>query len=118
MLSGKRVAFVLRRELRALVKGHLKRGEMRLDQGVRCNDPVFLFRMAALMPRVLCASHVVPRPAVEAALLDMGDVVRNEIVAKSVPLIGRAPQLSGCRIDGLAHAVADAIRVDLYEFAL
>ena len=67
--------------------------------------------------RVLVAAHVVPGPAVEAAFLDRGDVVGDEVVAEVVALVGGAPELAGGGIDGLADAVADAGGVDLDELA-
>ena len=60
--------------------------------------------------RVLVAAHVVPGPAIKAALLDGGDVVGDEVVAEVVALVGGAPELAGGRVDGLADAVADAVR--------
>ena len=77
--------------------------------------------MLALVARVLTpplAAHVVPGPAVEAALLDVGDVVGDEVVAEGVALVGGAPELAGGGIDGLADAVANAPGVDLDELAL
>ena len=63
------------------------------------------------------AAHVVPGPAVEAAFLDRGDVVGDQVVAEVVALVGGAPELSGGGIDGFADAVADAGGVDLDELA-
>ena len=58
--------------------------------------------------RVLVSAHVVPGPAVEAAFLDRGDVIGDQVIAEVVALIGRAPKSSGDGIDGLADAVADS----------
>ena len=63
------------------------------------------------------SAHVPPGPSVEAAFLDMGDVVGNKIVAEAVALVGGAPEFAGDGIDGFTHAVADSPCVDLYEFA-
>src|SRR5260370_29665961 len=45
-----------------------------------------LFR-SPLVPRILVGAEVVPRPAVEPPLLEMGDVVRHEVVAQPVALV-------------------------------
>jgi hypothetical protein len=63
------------------------------------------------------AAHVVPGPAVEAAFLDGGHVVGDQVVAEVVALVGGAPERAGDGVDGLADAVADAGGVDLDEFA-
>src|ERR1019366_3640214 len=74
------------------------------------------------MARVVNATFrsvvVEPRPAVEATLLHVGDVVGNKIVAEAVALIGRAPELACCRVDGFSYAVAQARCVDLYELSV
>ena len=67
--------------------------------------------------RVLVPAHVIPRPAVEAAFLDRGDVVGDQVVAEVIALVGGAPELSGDWVDGLADAVADAVGIDLDELA-
>ena len=40
-------------------------------------------------------AEVIPGPAVEAAFLDVGDVVGDQVVAQSVALVDRAPELAG-----------------------
>ncbi len=70
------------------------------------------------MAGVLVAAHVPPGPAVEAALLDVGDVVGDKIVAEVVALVDRAPQIARAGLNGLADAVADAGGVDLLELAV
>ena len=71
-----------------------------------------------IVPRVLMASHVEPWPAVEAAFLHVGNVVGNQIVAQSVAFVDGAPELAGGRVDGHAHAVADAGGVNPLELSL
>ncbi len=79
------------------------------------------FGVLAFVARIPVAAartaHVEPGPAVEAVLLDVGDVVGDEVVAQGVALVGGAPELAGDGVDGLAHAVANAPGVDLDEFA-
>src|SRR5438045_4816510 len=57
-----------------------------LEEDVRDRDPVPQVRPLALVPRVLVAADIVPGPAVEGALLDVGGVVRDEVVAQAVAL--------------------------------
>lgn len=64
--------------------------------------------MRALVTWVLVRPDIVPRPAVEASLLDVGNVVRNQVVAEPVPLVDGGPELAGIRVDVDADGVADA----------
>src|SRR4029077_5619677 len=57
-------------------------------------------------------SEVVPRPSVEAAFFDVGDVVGDEVVPEIVTLVRADPQLTGRRIDGEPGRVPDASGVD------
>ena len=66
--------------------------------------------MFAVVPWVRMSADVEPRPAVEAAVLDMRDVVGHEIVAERVALVDRYPDLTGRRMDGQAVRVANAGR--------
>src|SRR5271156_1275271 len=69
--------------------------------------------MCSLMPRILVAAHVPPRPAVKAALLYVRDVVRYQVVAQPVALVHGTPQLAGFRTKRDAAAcVAYAVGVD------
>ena len=77
--------------------------------------------MLAGMARILFSSagaaHIEPRPAVKAALLHVRHIVGHQVVAQAVALIGGAPQLAGRGVNGLAHAVTDAVGVHLHKFA-
>src|SRR5271170_3175533 len=86
---------------------------MRLQKHIGSDDLGLQLRMAAQMPRILRAAHVVPGPAVEAAFLNVGDVVRNQIVAEHIALVGGAPELSRDGVNSLAAAITDAVGVDL-----
>src|ERR1700693_5023160 len=66
--------------------------------------------MFTLMSRVLVSPHVPPRPAIESTFLHMSDVIGDKVIAESIALIHRAPQLAGLRIyrnpsSGVANAV-------------
>ncbi len=66
-----------------------------------------------LCRRVLHAPHVPPRPSVKASGLNMRDVIGNKVVAESIALIHRCPQLSAGGMDGDSHRIANARRKDL-----
>src|SRR2546426_12472262 len=68
--------------------------------------------MLAPVPRVLVCADVVPGPAIEASLLNVGDVIRREIVTELVALVNRSPQFPGLRIYGDADRIADAPGID------
>src|SRR5215472_6761449 len=55
--------------------------------------------MFPLMPRILMSAEVPPRPPVKPAFLDMGDIVRHQVIAERVALVHRAPQLPCLWID-------------------
>ncbi len=110
MFGCKGIARVVGGKLLAGVEEHLERGEVRLQDHVGRDDLVLQLRMRSHQARILVAAHVVPGPAVEAVFLHAGDVVGNEVVAQVVTLVGRAPELAGGRVDGLADAVANTAR--------
>src|SRR6516164_6197871 len=85
---------------------------MSLDQHIRYDDLVLQVGSLTAMMRVFMPSDVVPRPSVESAVAHAGDIVRGKVVAETVAFIGRAPQLSGHRIDRHTHAVADTSGID------
>src|SRR5690242_5010420 len=99
---------ILRRELRALVKRDPHRGRVGLNQNVRDRDLVLEIGALAWMIRVLMSTQVVPGPAEEGTLANPRDVIGDEIVAPSIPLVHRAPQLSRLRMDAQPDAVAQA----------
>src|SRR5271166_7069423 len=51
-------------------------------------------------------ADVEPRPAIEGARFDMGDVVGRQVVPQPVALVDRAEQRSGFRLDRLTRTVA------------
>ena len=62
----------------------------------------------ALVARIFVRADVGVRPAVEAALLDVGEVIGHQVVAQGVALLHGGPQRIGSRIpmqpDGIARA--------------
>ena len=87
MFGGKDVAAVHGRKLLAFVEDHLQRGIMWLHENVGDNHFVLQLGMLALTPRILVAADVVPRPAVEASVLNVCDVFRWKIVSDIIALV-------------------------------
>ena len=81
---------------------------MRLDQHVGNGDLALEVGACARVPRVLIVADVEPGPAVERALPHPRDVVRHQIVAEAVALVGRAIEIAGRGMNGEADAIADA----------
>ena len=53
-------------------------------------------------------ANVVPGPAIESAVLHMGCVVRNQIVAERVAFVHCSPKLAGLWLYSQAHGIANA----------
>ena len=85
---------------------------MRLKKNVRGNYFVPKFGMLAFMLRIIVAAHVVPWPAIEAAIFKVGNVIGHQVIAERIAFIHRAPQLAGFRLNGNANCVTDAIGID------
>ena len=64
--------------------------------------------MLAFQARIRMAADVIPWPAVEAALLDVGDIIGREVIAQLVAFVHRAPQLTGLGIDADSDGVVNA----------
>src|SRR5581483_7344208 len=107
MLGGKAIAVIFCRKCIAGVERKPKRGRVRLDQDVGNGDLVLEVGPLTDVMRILVAADIKPWPAVERALLHAGDVVRNEIVAKAVTLVGRAIDVAGGRMNREPHAISD-----------
>ena len=121
MLGGKSIPLVFRWKLRPFIKEHLQRREVWIHQHIRGDHLPRQLRMLTRLPWILHApvrAHVVPRPPVEPAFLNMRDVVGHKVVAQHVTFVCRAPQLARDRIDRLAHAVTNPICVHLHKLSL
>src|SRR4051812_37238719 len=108
MLRGEGIATIRLWESIAVVKRHVERSHVRLQEHVRHNHLVLQFGMLALVPRILIWAKIIPGPAVKTAFLHARDVVRHQIVAQLVALIYRGPQLASLRIRSQPDRVADA----------
>src|SRR4051812_10012105 len=58
------------------------------------------------MSRIFIGAQIVPRPAEESAITHPRNKVGNEIVAKTVALVGRAPEVASHRVYGEADAIS------------
>src|SRR5580704_2558774 len=112
MLGCEDVSFILRRELVAVVEGHLQRCIVRLQYDIRSDDLVLQVRPFPHQPRILMTAHVPPRPSVESPRLHMRNVVRNQVVAQAISLVDRAPKLTGLRVDRKPNWIANSRRED------
>src|SRR5229473_614987 len=73
---------------------------MRLDQHIGYGDLIPQVGSFAAMARIFVGAQIVPRPAVERAVAHARDEVRDEVVAKIVALVGRAPEVARLRMHG------------------
>ena len=119
--GGERVPAIFRGKGRHAVgggvKSHFQRGRVRLQQHVGNDGLAGQVRALAGMAGIFVVAHVIPGPAVESALLHARDVIRHQIVAQAVALIGGDPQIARVRIHRQPHAVADARRKGAQRFA-
>src|SRR2546423_6415740 len=106
VLGGERIAGVFGRKLVAAVDDHPHRGGMCLDQHVGHGDLVLEVRPLAAVARVFVGAKIVPGPAVEGAIAHARHEVGHKIVAETVALVGRAPEIAALRVHGEPHAVA------------
>src|SRR5664280_1224753 len=118
MFGGENVALVLRRKALAIVKGEFQRCVVRLKQDIWDKDFSSQFGMFAGMTRVLMIAHVIPRPSIEAALLHVGDVVGNKIIAKGIAFIHRTPELAGFGVHRQPYWIANAGSVHMQVAAV
>src|SRR5258708_31408147 len=78
---------------------------MRLDQHIGYGDLIPQVGWFAGRARIFVGAQIVPRPAVERAVAYERDEVRDEVVAKIVALVGRAPDVARLRMHGEPDAV-------------
>src|SRR5882672_9917641 len=119
MFGSENIAAIFGGELGAFIEGQFERSVVRLEENVGNDYLVLQFGMLAFVTRILMTTDVPPRPAIEAALLNVGDVIGDEIVAQAVAFVDGAPEFAGFGINGQAAAgVADAVGVDAHFGAI
>src|ERR1700676_4935379 len=77
VLGGEDIAAIFGGKLRTLIKDHFERSIVGLQENIGDDGLVFQFGMLAAVARILMGADVPPGPTVEAALLNMSDVVGN-----------------------------------------
>src|SRR5690242_14836640 len=92
---------------RRRIERHTECSGMCAEQHIGHGHFVAQIRALAGMSRIFVSAEVVPGPAIEAALFDPADVVRNEIIAKTIAFIRRTPQGAGRGLDRESHTVAN-----------
>ena len=83
---------------------------MRLNQNVRSDHFCTPIRVTVFQARIAVFAYVVPGPAIEAAVLHMSGVVRDEIVSERISFVGCSPKLSGFWFYREADRIANAGR--------
>src|ERR1700686_3932555 len=110
--------FVAFREVVGVIEGGLKGRGGRLRQHIRKAGLVLEVGACALVAGILVSPDVVPGPAVECALLDLGGVFERGVVAELVTLVDDAPWTAGRRLNRETGAVAQAGGEDLLVLAV
>ena len=115
VLRGENIAAILGGERGAAgfgrgIKRHLQRGRVSLQQHVGNRHLAGEVGPLAGMAGVLVIAQIKPGPAVEGTLFHACDVVRHEVIAQAVTLVGRGPQIARIGMNGDAHAIANAVR--------
>src|SRR6185503_13988748 len=91
-----------------------QRGDMRAHREVGGNRSRDEVRARRLHPDVQMLAEVTVGPAVEPALANRSDVVRNQVAADLVTLVDRGPQRPAPRVerdpDGVAQAASELAR--------
>src|SRR5260370_16133324 len=118
VLRCENLALVFGRELIAFVEGDFQRRIVWLQEHVGNNDFIFELGMLAFVARVLVAAGVIPGPSVKAAILNVSYVIRRDVVAERVALVGGTPEVAGFRLDGFANAIANPGGVDAHAGAV
>src|SRR5262249_58633820 len=81
MLGRKDVTTKFSRKLLPFIERELERGIVRFEQHVRGQQPGPKLWMLILVARINVSTHVIPGPAIKAAVLHVCDVVRRQVVA-------------------------------------
>src|SRR6266568_2856449 len=100
VFGGEDIPVIFAGELVALVENHFQRRKMRLKKDVGGYYFVPKFGVLAFVLRIIVAAHVVPGPAIEAAIFKVGNVIGHQVIAECVAFIHRSPQLTGFRLNG------------------
>src|SRR4051794_33927710 len=107
VLRGESVAAVFVWKCAGIVKGQPKRGRMRLYQDIRNRHFAVEIGTLTGVAGVFVLPDIEPRPAIERSFPHPRDVVRHQIIAHAVTLVGRAIWIPGCGMDRRADAISD-----------
>src|SRR5579872_2551618 len=118
MQGNEGFAFVVLWKLRSLMEGDAQRRRMRLKQYVRRDDFAREIWSLSDVARVFVVTNIVPRPTIETALFDASYVIRWQIVAEQVTLIGCAPEQPSGRLHSEARTISNACGIDVLAMAL
>src|SRR5271165_5815505 len=116
--GGEGLAAIFEGKLCAIVEGHFERSRMRLHQHIRYSDTAAQIWPFARVTGVFVAADIKPGPTVKGAFAHPGHIIRREVVAEAVALVGRAPQLAGSGLHRHPDAIAQTGRKDPFVLAL
>src|SRR5205807_379231 len=105
-------------KLPAVIKGHVHRSRMGLQQNVWHADAVAQGGFLRGMTRILIAANIEPRPAIEGAFAHPGYKIGHKVVSKAVALVDGAPQLAGPGLHRHSDAVAQTRRIERLVLSL
>src|SRR3984893_5637791 len=107
-------ATVFAGKLSRIVEDNAQRRRVRVQKNVRYQNLVFKLGVFPLVARVLIAPQVEPWPTVEAAVNNVGDVVRWKIVTQLVAFIHRDPKFACHRISRQPGRITNPPCVDSF----
>src|SRR6266404_6080796 len=108
MFGDEGAAVVAGWKLFAAVKGELQRCDVSAEQHVGNNGAGHEFGMFLLYAGIHVAADVAVWPAVEAAILDTGEIIGRKIVAEFIAFIDGDPGNAGNRLEGQSDGIAQA----------
>src|SRR5438067_1833942 len=118
MQSNECAVAIALRKLRSRVERNADSSGVSLNQNIRYDCTVNEVGPFAFVFGVVIIADVRIRPAIESAVFDGCDVVRNKIVAERVPLIDRNPDSIGAGIERQADRIANSRSEDAVACAI
>src|SRR5450756_2285320 len=108
MLGGKTVTDIVGGESAAIVEGEPERRRMRLQQHIGNGDLALEVGTLPGVMGILVVADIIPGPSVERPFAYPRHVIRHQIVAERVALVGRAIEVAGFGMNRETDAVTDA----------
>src|SRR5205823_13361264 len=93
-------------------------GRVRLEHHVGDDRASYEVGTLALVPGVLVRTRIRERPAIEATVFDLDQVLRGQVIAEPVALFDCGPQLARRRIEPEADGISRALRHEAVSSAV